>query len=101
MYILSLRRADHSSKESYQPSISVRLRNLIRGGQGTILAAAPLKKICIFYIYIYICKYNIGTFDTILVCIMLAINETCKGLILVLKTLLHLMEFYPNFTHIL
>jgi hypothetical protein len=38
----ALRRADHSSKESYQLSISVRLRNLIRGGQGSIWAAAPL-----------------------------------------------------------
>jgi hypothetical protein len=27
-----------------QPSISVRLRNLIRGGQGPIWAAAPYKK---------------------------------------------------------
>jgi hypothetical protein len=27
--VAALRRADHSSKESYQPSISVRLRNLI------------------------------------------------------------------------
>jgi hypothetical protein len=34
----------HSSKESYQPSISVRLRNLLRGGQGPIWAAEPLKK---------------------------------------------------------
>jgi hypothetical protein len=33
VYVATLRRADHSSKESYQPSISVRLRNLIRGGQ--------------------------------------------------------------------
>jgi hypothetical protein len=39
-----LRRADHSSKESYQLSISVRLRNLIRGGQGPIWAAAPLEE---------------------------------------------------------
>jgi hypothetical protein len=39
-----LRRADHSSKESYQLSISVRLRNLIRGGQGPIWAGAPYKK---------------------------------------------------------
>jgi hypothetical protein len=39
-----LRRADHPSKESYQLSISVRLRNLIRGGQGPIWAAAPYKK---------------------------------------------------------
>jgi hypothetical protein len=39
-----LRRADHSSKESYQLSISVRLRNLIRGGQGPIWPAAPYKK---------------------------------------------------------
>jgi hypothetical protein len=34
----------HSAKESYQPSISVRLRNFIRGGQGPIWAGAPLKK---------------------------------------------------------
>jgi hypothetical protein len=38
----ALRRADHSSKEFYQPSISVRLRNLIRG-QSPIWARAPLK----------------------------------------------------------
>jgi hypothetical protein len=42
--IAALRRADHSSKESYQMSISVRLRNLIRGGQGPKWAGAPLKK---------------------------------------------------------
>jgi hypothetical protein len=29
--------------------------------------------ICIFYICI--CKYNIGTFDTTFVCIVLAIND--------------------------
>jgi hypothetical protein len=40
--VAALRRADHSSKESYQLSISVRLRNLIRGDQGPIWAAAPL-----------------------------------------------------------
>jgi hypothetical protein len=39
-----LRRADHSSKEFYQSSIRVRLRNLIREGQGPIWAAAPYKK---------------------------------------------------------
>jgi hypothetical protein len=38
-----LRRADHSSKESYQLFVSVRLRNLIRGGQGPIWAGAPLE----------------------------------------------------------
>jgi hypothetical protein len=42
--VAALRRADHSSKESYQPPISVRLRNLIRGGQGPTWARAPLKK---------------------------------------------------------
>jgi hypothetical protein len=36
--------ADHSSKESYRLSISVRLRNLIRGGQGPIWAGVPVKK---------------------------------------------------------
>jgi hypothetical protein len=41
---MAFRRADHSSKESYQLSISVRLRNLIRGGQGPIWARALLKK---------------------------------------------------------
>jgi hypothetical protein len=41
---VALRQADHSSKESYQPSISVKLRNLIRKGQGPIWAAAPHKK---------------------------------------------------------
>jgi hypothetical protein len=34
--------ADHSSKESYQLSISVRLRNLIRGGLGPTWAGEPL-----------------------------------------------------------
>jgi hypothetical protein len=29
--------------------------------------------ICIFYICV--CKYNIGTFDTTVVCIVLAIND--------------------------
>jgi hypothetical protein len=42
VYVAALRRADHSSKESYQPSISVRLRNLVRGGLGPIWAEAPL-----------------------------------------------------------
>jgi hypothetical protein len=28
--VAALRRADHSSKESYQPSINVRLRNFIK-----------------------------------------------------------------------
>jgi hypothetical protein len=43
VYVAALRRADHPSKESYQLSISVRLRNLIRGGLGpTKLAGAPL-----------------------------------------------------------
>jgi hypothetical protein len=41
---VALRRADHSSKESYHLSISVRLRNLIRGGQGPTWAAEPLEK---------------------------------------------------------
>jgi hypothetical protein len=44
VYVAALRRADYPSKESYQPSISVRLRNLIRGGQGPIWVASPLKK---------------------------------------------------------
>jgi hypothetical protein len=44
VYVAALQRADHSSKESYQLSISVRLRNLIRGGQGPTWARAPLKK---------------------------------------------------------
>jgi hypothetical protein len=30
VYVAALRRADRSSKETYQPSISVRLRNLIK-----------------------------------------------------------------------
>jgi hypothetical protein len=42
--VAALRRADHSSKESYQLSLSVRLRNLIRGGLGPIWAGAPNKK---------------------------------------------------------
>jgi hypothetical protein len=42
--VAALRRADHSSKESYQLSISIRLRNLIRRGQGPIWARGPLKK---------------------------------------------------------
>jgi hypothetical protein len=40
----ALRRADHSSRESYQLSVSVRLRNLIRGGQGPKWAGASYKK---------------------------------------------------------
>jgi hypothetical protein len=43
VYVAALRRADHSSKESYQLSISVRLWNLKRGGLGPIWAAAPYK----------------------------------------------------------
>jgi hypothetical protein len=39
-----LRRADHSSKESYQPSVSVRLPNLIRGGQGPIWAVSAIEE---------------------------------------------------------
>jgi hypothetical protein len=39
-----MRRADQSSKESYQLSISERLRNLIRGSQGPTWAAAPLEE---------------------------------------------------------
>jgi hypothetical protein len=39
--VAALRRADHSSKESCQLSISVRLRNLIRG-LGPTWAVAPL-----------------------------------------------------------
>jgi hypothetical protein len=39
-----LRRADHPFKESYELSISVRLRNLVRGGLGPIWAEVPLKK---------------------------------------------------------
>jgi hypothetical protein len=30
-----------------------------------------------------------------------SLAKTCKGLILLLKTLLHLMEFNPNFTYML
>jgi hypothetical protein len=37
-----LQRADHSSKESYQLSISVTLRNLVRGGLSPTWAGAPL-----------------------------------------------------------
>jgi hypothetical protein len=36
--VAALRRAYNSSKESYQLSISVRLRNLVRGGLGPIWA---------------------------------------------------------------
>jgi hypothetical protein len=37
-----LRRADHPSKESYQLSISVRSRNLVRGGLGPIWAVSAI-----------------------------------------------------------
>jgi hypothetical protein len=37
-----VRRADHSSKESYQLSLSVRLRNLVRGGLGPIWAVSAI-----------------------------------------------------------
>jgi hypothetical protein len=40
----ALRWADHSSKESYQLFISVRLRNLIRGGQGSIWAVSAIEE---------------------------------------------------------
>jgi hypothetical protein len=40
----ALRLADHPSKESYQLSISVRLRNLIRGGQGPIWAVSAIEE---------------------------------------------------------
>jgi hypothetical protein len=44
MYVAALRRADYSSKESYQLSISVRLRNLITGGLGPTWAEVALNK---------------------------------------------------------
>jgi hypothetical protein len=40
--VAALRRADHSSKESYQLSISVRLRNFIRKGLGPIWAVSAI-----------------------------------------------------------
>jgi hypothetical protein len=64
--------ADHSSKESYQPSRSVRLWNLIRGGLGPTWAGAPYKKkkniyitgydlwlsVCVCYAWIWITGLN-------------------------------------------
>jgi hypothetical protein len=44
VYVAALRLADHSFKESYQLSVSVRLRNLLRGGLGPTGAGEPLKK---------------------------------------------------------
>jgi hypothetical protein len=78
-----------------------------------------------YIFYICVCKYNMGTFDTIFLFIVLAINDKwsalsalCSflcvcgrmaiigrnihaGLILLLKTLLHLMKFNPNFAYML
>jgi hypothetical protein len=42
--VAALRRADHSSKESYQLSISVRLRNLIKRRPRPNRAVAQYKK---------------------------------------------------------
>jgi hypothetical protein len=41
--VAALRRADHSSKESYKLSISVRLRNLARGGVGPIWTVSAIE----------------------------------------------------------